>query len=184
MQDRRAAKRYARALFRTALAKNVVPQISDDLHTLTQALKNSERFRKFLKSPDSTPEAKKHLFNAALDNKANPLTKDFIRLLVDKNRDEEILAVKLEFDQLRRDHENVTRALVQSAIELDQNQKDTIVQTIAQKTGRNLEPEFTVDPALIGGVKVTYGDYVLDGSVRGQLDKMKERLLYDLLKQA
>ncbi len=51
-------------------------------------------------------------------------------------------------------------------------------------TGRVVEPVFLVEPMLMGGVKIEYEDVLLDGTVRGNLEKLRERLRYDLFKNA
>jgi len=105
-------------------------------------------------------------------------------LLVRKRRDDMIHAIHIEFAELRRQHEGVTKAIIESSMELGEDQKNAIVSKIHSATGRRVEPEFRVDPHLMGGVKVTYDNYVLDGTVRGSLNRLRETLIYDLLKQS
>jgi len=184
MSEMRVAKRYAKALFNTALAQNIVPAVSDDLTGLTQAIRNNDGFREFLQKPQTESKDKIALFENVFGDKINTTTLTFIKLLINKGRDEELTGIKVAFDELRRENERVVRAVIESSSELDNAQREAIVKKIESETGNKLESEFTVNPDLIMGVKVTYGDYVLDGSVRGQLNRMKERLVYDLLKQA
>lgn len=184
MSEMRVAKRYAKALFNTALAQNIVPSVSDDLATLTNAIRNNDGFREFLQKPQTESKDKIALFEKVFGDKITATTLAFVKLLINKKRDDELTGVKVAFDELRRENEKVVRAVIESSTELDKAQQDAIVKKIEAETGNKLEPEFTVNPDLIMGVKVTYGDYVLDGSVRGQLSRMKERLVYDLLKQA
>ncbi len=184
MSEMRVAKRYAKALFNTALAQNIVPTVSDDLAALTDAIRNNDGFREFLQKPQTESKDKIELFERVFGDKINTTTLTFIKLLINKGRDEELTGIKIAFDELRRENEKVVRAIIESSSELDNTQREAIVKKIEAETGNKLETEFTVNPDLIMGVKVTYGDYVLDGSVRGQLNRMKERLVYDLLKQA
>lgn len=184
MAEQRVAKRYARALFNTALKLDIVSSVSDDLATVTNAIRNSEGFRVFLHNPRTSDTDKLSIFEKTFGDKITATTLGFIKLLIKKRRDDELTGVKIAYDQLRRDHEKVIRAIIESSAELDDKQKKDIVAKIEEATGKRLETEFAINPELIMGVKVTYGDYVLDGSVRGQLNRMKERLLYDLLKQA
>lgn len=184
MTDSRVAKRYAKALFNAALKLNIVQSVSDDLAAITGALRNSEAFRKFMTRPETTSADKVNLLDKTLGDRVTALTLDFVRLLIKKRRDDELTLIQLEFEQLKRDHENVVKAVITSAEELTDDQKERIIATISKRVGRTLQAEFHVDPKLIGGVKVTYDNFVLDGTVRGHLDKLRERLLYDLLKQA
>lgn len=184
MSEMRVAKRYAKALFNTALAQNIVPSVSDDLTALTSAIRNNDGFREFLNKPQTEDKDKVTMFEKAFDGKITVTTMSFLKLLIKKGRDEELTGIKIAFDELRRENERVVRAIIESSSELDKAQRDAILKKIEAETGNKLEAEFTVNPDLIMGVKVTYGDYVLDGSIRGQLDRMRERLVYDLLKQA
>ena len=184
MQDRRVAKRYAKALFNAALKQGIVKSVSDDLATVTGAISNNENFRIFLKNPKTSEADKLRLFERTFGDKTTALTMGFIRLLLDKRRDDEIFGVRMVFEDLRRIQESVSMAVIASSTPLDDGQKKAVVAKFEKELGKKLEAEFVVDPALMGGVKVTFDNYVLDGTVRGQLDRMKEKLLYDLLKQA
>lgn len=184
MSDMRVAKRYAKALFNTALGQNTVTSVSDDLAALTSAIRDNDGFREFLSRPQTEKKDKLALFEKVFGDKITATSMAFVRLLIEKGRDEELTGIKLAFDEMRRNHERVVRAIVESAAELDASQRKAVITKIEAETGNKLEPEFVVNPELIMGVKVTYGDYVLDGSVRGQLNRMRERLVYDLLKQA
>lgn len=184
MSEMRVAKRYARALFNTAQAQSIVPAVSEDLALVTDAIRSSEGMREFLVNPQTESSDKATLFEKTFGNHINVTTLTFIKLLIKKGRDEELTGVKLAYEELRRQSERVVKATIESSSELDQSQRDAIVTKIEKETGNKLESEFIVNPDLIMGVKVTYGDYVLDGSVRGQLNRMREALVYDLLKQA
>jgi F-type H+-transporting ATPase subunit delta len=107
-----------------------------------------------------------------------------VRLLLKRRREHLIEHVKIEYVQLRREHDRVTHLLVTSAAPLDDPHRRRIVEKIGAATKKRVEAEFEVDPRLIGGVKVMYDNFVLDGTARGYLERMKDRILYDVLKQA
>ena len=184
MTDSRAAKRYARALFNAALAENIVPSVDDDLAGISAVLAGSARVRNFLQIPTTSEAEKLGLLESAFSDRVTALTMGFIRLLVRKRRDDMIHAIQLEFAELRRQHEGITKAVIESAMELGEDQKNAIVAKIQTATGKRVEPEFRTDSSLMGGVKVTYDNYVLDGTVRGSLNRLRETLIYDLLKQS
>lgn len=184
MDDTRVAKRYARALFSAAKRDGIVSSVDDDLKAVTTAFRNSSGFRVFIQSPQTDDAQKTSLMERVFGDRVTALTMSALRLLIKKRRDDEIFALQKEFAELRRQLDGVTKASITSSTPLDKGQQDAIVAKIASTTGRAVEAEFDVDATLIGGVKVIYDDYILDGSVRGQLDRMKETLLYDLLKQA
>lgn len=184
MTEGRVAKRYAKALFNAALKQNIVASVDDDLAVIASSLNNSAKFKAFLLQPQTTDEQKEQVFTKTFSDKVTALTMSFIRLLVDKRRDDQITAIQLAFAELRREHENTSKAIVTTAEELSDQERKKVVTTIESKLGRKVMPEFVVDPKIMGGITVAYDDYVLDGSVRGKLDRLRERMLYDLLKQA
>lgn len=183
MTDSRVAKRYARALFNVAKQQNIIPSVDDDLAGITATLSASTNFRSFLKAPQTTSEQKLQVFSKTFGDRITALTLDFVRLLVRKNRDDLLHQVQIEFSNLRREFESVTKIVVTSSEELSDDHKSKILDKIGRQLGQTLEPEFVVDPKLMGGVTVAYDDYVIDGSVRGKLDRLRERMLYDVLKQ-
>jgi len=91
--------------------------------------------------------------------------------------------VRQQYVILRREEGNVLYAHVTSAEALDEAQKTALVKKLQDKAGKRVEADFAIDTNLIGGVKVAVGNFVLDGSVRGTLNRLRDRLKYDLLKQ-
>lgn len=182
--DARVAKRYARALFQAALKHNILLSVEDDLNGIQATLHADAKFHTFLMNPTIGRGDKLQLLESVFSDRVTALTMQALRLLLEKGREEEYFLMRLEFIRLRRDHESVIAAVVTSATPLQDEQGTAIVEKLSRETGKRVEPEFRVDPALIGGVKVAYNDFVLDGSIRGSLARLKERLVYDLLKQS
>lgn len=184
MTDARVAKRYARALFNIALRQDILQSVEDDLTGVCAVIAHSRDLKRFLGSPNRTREEKLRLLEGVFSDRVTALTMHAMRLLLKRRREHLVPDLRHEYLKLRREHDRVTFALVESAHPLDQGHRERIVSKIAAATQKKVESEFRVDPALIGGVKVTYDNFVLDGTARGYLNRMKDRILYDLLKQA
>ncbi len=181
--DARVAKRYARALFSAALKSDILLSVEDDLNGINNAMQADPKFRAFVMNPTISREDKLKLMESVFSDRVTALTMQMLRLMLEKGREEEFGFMRLEFIRLRRDHESVIHAIVTSAKPLSREEQDAVVGKIAQETGKKIEPEFAVEPSLMGGVKVAYNDFVLDGTVRGYLNRLREKLVYDLLKQ-
>lgn len=181
--DSRVAKRYARAMFAASLKENILASVEDDLNGIEDAFRRDPRFRTFLFSPATAAEDKLALVERVFSDRVTALTMHLLRLLLDKRRETELPLVRLEFIRLRRDHDQIVYVEVASAVALTDSEKKAIVAKIENGTGRKAETEFKIDGALIGGVRVEYDNFVLDGTVRGSLKRMRERLVYDLLRQ-
>ena len=184
MTDSRVAKRYAQALFNIALSQEILQSIEDDLTGICAVVAHSKDLKEFLKSPNHTRVEKIRLLEGVFADRVTALTMHAVRLLLKRSRVQLLEQVKIEYLQLRREHDCVTFAVFSSAEPLDDARKQNLVAKIGAATGKKVESEFEVDPRLIGGVKVTYDNYVLDGTARGYLNRMKERILYDVLKQS
>ena len=73
--------------------------------------------------------------------------------------------------------------IVTSSEGLDDKQQSALITKIEKTTGKRVEAEFAVEPSLIGGIKVAYENFVLDGTLRGGLARLRDTLKHDLLKQ-
>ncbi|MBS1724223.1 MAG: ATP synthase F1 subunit delta [Armatimonadetes bacterium] len=183
MTDGRVAKRYARALFSASKKLGIVQSVEDDLNLIGTVSQNSAAFRKFLNNPSTSKDVKTDLFNKAFSDRVTAMTMSFLRLLLEKGREDNIELVRLCFADLRREDEGVIQAVVTTTIELSEAERRKLVDKLTRSSGKTIEPVFEIDPALIGGIKVSFNNYVLEGSVRGAIDRLREKLIYDVLKQ-
>jgi F-type H+-transporting ATPase subunit delta len=85
-------------------------------------------------------------------------------------------AIARQFRHLKNASEGNADALIESAFALESAQVQELVVALEKKFAVKLKPQVSVNPALIGGVRVTVGDQVLDSSVRAQLDQMRVAL--------
>lgn len=184
MHDIRVAKRYAQALFDTALKYDVIAPVEDDLGGIVSLLQNNRQFRAMLISPEVSREEKMSLIDRLFSDRVTAITLQALRLLLEKGREAEIEWVQREFVSLRREHQNAVYVVVTSSEALEEDQRRALIDRLAQVTGKRIESEFRIDPHLIGGVRVAYENYVLDGSLRGELRRLRERFLHDVLKQS
>lgn len=184
MHDVRVAKRYARALFETAQENRVIESVEDDLGGIVSLLVNNTQFRKMLLSPEVSRDEKLSLVEKLFSDRITALTLEALRLMIEKNRESEIEWVQREYVSLRRDFENKLFVVITTAEKLDDDQRQRLLARLESITGKRLEAEYRIDPHLIGGCSVAYENYVLNGSVRGELQRLRERLLHDVLKQS
>lgn len=183
MHDSRVARRYAQALFTLALKEDMVKAVEEDLAGIAHLLTGDEQFRDFLLSPYASREEKQQIAGKLFSDRITGLTMQALRLMLTKGRETELLALRDEFTKLRRAHEGVVFATISSAEAMAQDQQSQIISKLAIATGKVIEANFEIDPRLIGGVKVSYENTVLDGSLRGALNTLRDRLRHDVLKQ-
>ncbi len=182
--DARVAKRYAQALFNTALKHDIVLAVEDDLAAIRHLLLHDPLFRNYLLSPQVSRDDRLKIAEKLFSDRVTALTMQAFRLMVAKRREREIEGVYEEFVRLRRQHGKAMRAVFTSSAELSADEKQAIVAKLASQSGKTVEAEFAVDPSMLGGAKVAFDNYILDGTVRGSLNRLRDTLLYDVLKQS
>lgn len=181
--DSRVAKRYARALFGAAEKADIIAAVEADLDGISAFLEHDPKNAKFLLAPDYSREQKLKVLEKIFSDRITALSMQLIRLLLEKRREAELPLIREEFVVLRRMRDRVIYAEITSANPLDDVQVAAIVAKLESQSGKRVEATTHVDPKVMGGVKVAYDNYVLDGTVLGSLARLREKLLYDVLKQ-
>lgn len=164
---------YAQALLSIAQSKDKVDEISGITADLIDLLKESDGLSPFLASPIANSDAKRGVLTQILGDDTNQQMKNFLMLLIDKNRIYLVKPILEEFQARVRELKQTVLAEVVSAVELSGEQKETVRQKVLSMTdAQSVELESRVDPELIGGVIITIGSQVLDASLRGQLRRI------------
>ena len=107
---------------------------------------------------------------------ADTIMTTFLNLLIEKKRADILPDIAEEMQVLVDRDQNISHGSITSAIELDQALLDKIQVTLEKLTGKNVILATQVDPSIIGGIIAKVGDLVLDGSIRTQLNGLKESI--------
>lgn len=161
-----------------------IDSVESDLGAIVRLMESEELFLHFLIAPYTSRENKVRIAEKLFSDRVTALTMQVLRVMLEKRREEEIPAVYREYVKLRRQHQGVVHVVVTSAIELDADQRTRLVDRLTSQLNATVEADYKVDPRLVGGVRVAYQNNIFDGSVRGALQRLRERMKYDLLKQA
>jgi len=105
-------------------------------------------------------------------NKFNSEARNLMMLLAENKRITVLSQISQLFEQLKAQHEGVLDAKIVSAFTMENKQLKKLIDDLEQKFKRKIEAQVSVDPELIGGIKVEIGDEILDASVRGKLEAM------------
>lgn len=177
MIDARAARRYARALLELGMQEGRHEQYGHELDGVVRALDESREARSVLENPGYTPPQRHSAVEAlAAALKLSPMVVSFLRLLVDRQRTAALADIVRAYRALLDKEQGRVRATITSAQELSEDELSRVREAIARMTGRNIVLETKTDPSLIGGVVAQVGATMLDGSLRTQLEKMREQL--------
>jgi F-type H+-transporting ATPase subunit delta len=128
-----------------------------------------------LENPAVSPEAKKELLKPVLAE-VPPQVGAFVRTLVNEGELNKMDAITSEFETLVVRRSQYVLAHVRSAVPLTDGERKQLEENLGRRFGSNLEAEYEIDAALIGGVVVRIGDEVIDGSLAGKLATLRERL--------
>jgi F-type H+-transporting ATPase subunit delta len=172
-----AARVYAKALFDIGVETGSVGQIYDDLHAVHNALNGLDPdLRTFFYLPRLRREDKRRIVSLAFEGKISRTVLGVLHVLVDKRRESLLDNIVAEFDRYKDVNENRVQARVVSATKLDDDLREALRSALEQRTRKSVVLTETVDPEVLGGLRVNVGDRVLDGTLRRSLQDMRRNL--------
>ena len=174
---RGAARRYARALLDVAVQQGDPEAVRRELREATALLAAQAELRSALLSPALPGEARKKLVEAVWGGRASKLMARLMALLAERGRIGLLGAIEESFGALWNAHRGAVAAEAVSATPLDEAQTRALEDTLRRATGKAVELQATTDAALLGGLVVKMAGRTYDGSVRGRLQSLRERLV-------
>lgn len=165
------ARPYAEAAFKLAKGLNQLDAWSDALRLLVTVVEHEEVAR-VIDNPNVSAPQIESLLQGIVGEQVSVEVKNFISILVSNKRLNLLPEVARQYAQLKLDAENGVDAAVVSAFPLSDAQLNELSAQLVKRFGRQIRAQVTVDPELLGGVKITVGDQVIDASVRGKLQAM------------
>lgn len=171
------ARRYARALLDIGREEKALRRILEEGEAFAALLASSPELREALAAEHVNRRDKQ----GVVEGVAGKLgflasTTNFLLLLADKGRFAELPAILAELKRMVEEAEGVERVEVAAPSALDPSQREALRAALAERTGKKIELEERVDPTLLGGMVVKVGSTVYDGSVRTQIQKIRENL--------
>ena len=173
------SRRYAAALF--SLGKEAgmaeLERYGASLSALGEAVEKTPKLAETFRNPVLSSEEKKKIVLSLLDVVGGgAVEKRFCALLADKDRLSLLPTIAVDFGIMLDEACGISRGVVTTAVELDEEYMDKIKNKLESQTGRKLVLEFVIDPAIIGGIVLRVGDSVYDASLRAQLDNLRESI--------
>ena len=176
-----ASTRYARALVDVVADPNSAidtAQVRGQLHDIDAVIQGSTDLRNALLSPAVSPARKRAVMERILE----PMgvvrqVRNFVFIVIDHRRIHEFSSIVEAFDLLLDQRLGYVRADVSSAQPLTEGQRTGLETELSRLAGKKAKLRFSTDPALLAGVIARVGSTVYDGSVRGQLERMRAKLV-------
>jgi ATP synthase F1 delta subunit len=169
------AEVYARALFEAAKDDGVLDRVHDELGQFADTLDEDRNLQVFLFSPYFSSEEKKQGVRRIVTD-ADERLLNFLELLAERHRMPVLFRIRRIFDDLWAEENKLLSVTVTSATELDQSLVDDIGKRIEEQTGRRVELSSSVDPDVLGGLRVRVGNMVLDATVRNRLEQLRKQV--------
>lgn len=174
------AKQYAQALADLVFAPDSAigaEQAAAQLRAVEELAGESAELRTILLSP-AVPPARKRAVISRLTAPIGlaPLVRNFLFVMVDRRRTPLLAQVRAAFEALVDERRGVVRAEVRTACEPAETQKRRLTEALEAMTGREVRCEYSRDEELLGGAVVRLGSTVWDGSLRGRLEALRQRL--------
>lgn len=171
------ARPYAEAVFKLARERDTLAQWSRML-VLLELVVNNEQVARCIGDPNFTSQQLEDLLLGICGQQLDGAGRNFVQVLLHNGRLGVVTEIKALYEDLKREHEGVLEVQIHSAFALDDEQKNRLVHQLESKYSRKVSANVSVDPQLIGGVKIVVGDKVLDATVRGKLDAMTAALTH------
>lgn len=181
MTSSRVALRYARAIIDLSQEGDSTDVVYEDFLTLREAIRGSSDLRHLLDSPIVDDHVKEQVLAAIFRDKVGELVSRFVGLLARKGRARDIPAIIGAFERLRDVQRNEVPATIRTAVELRDDQRDTLVKHLSRISGRTVRPTWIIDRSLIGGFTATFDDTMVDASVRNQLERLRQSFVHGSL---
>jgi F-type H+-transporting ATPase subunit delta len=171
------AKRYARAFFEIAGGEKRYEEFYHELGLFSAVLKENKSLSEFLANPIFAQPDKKAVVESVLEKiRVSPLTANFLKLLVDKRRMGILSDIEGCYRELMDNALKKVRVTVKTAFPLTDELSDRLQKGLEGLTGREVVMSVLEDPSLLGGIVVRVGDTLYDGSIRTQLNNIRNLL--------
>jgi len=179
MTSRAAATRYARALFDVARKESDVQQAGRELSGFAQLVAGNELLARVLENPAIPVPRKRAVVEQLLarGGAMSSVVAKLLLLLADRDRLAILPDLARAYEARLMEEAKVVRAQLTTAVEIPGDRVEALRHGLARATGRQVQIETQVNPAIIGGAVARIGSTVYDGSVTTQLQKVKERLV-------
>lgn len=177
MKNYAISRRYAKALMLIGTDDRQAETYKDELQGVVKVLDSEKTFEEWMNNPLYAAEDRKRVLLAVINKmELSDIVKSFLVLLFEKRRFDHVRGITEYYQKLVDEYKGIVRADVVSATVLSDDAVEKIRVSLSRMTGKEVILDIKQDETLIGGVVTRVGDIVLDGSIKTQLENMKESL--------
>jgi F-type H+-transporting ATPase subunit delta len=170
------ARRYAEAAFQVAMRDDTLEAWRRELDAAAEVV-GDERALRILANPATPTEQRAAVLTDLLGDRASEPVHNLVQLLLRRGRIEQVSRVAAQFRRLDDERRGITHATATSATPLSPDEVRALTTRLEESTGGRIALVVEVDPSLLGGLVVRVGDRLIDGSVRGRLERLRAQLI-------
>lgn len=172
------ARRYAVALADVVLARGESRQIQEELSAWEMMMQANEQLLEVFRNPTIPYDQKRKVLNTLIARtRVRPITANFLQVLLQNHRLTDLREINRSLARELDQRAGLISAHVTTARPVPASAQESLRIQLAELTKSDVRLQFAVDEDLIGGVVTRIGSTVYDGSVRGQLQQIKERMV-------
>ena len=177
MSVQTVARRYATALADVVTARGEAQEVRGELHDWAEMMQSNDQLLEVFRNPTIPYEQKRKVLTTLIARaRVRPTTANFLQVLLQNQRLADLIEVNKRFAQILDERSGMVSAEVTTARPVPQSAQDALRAKLTAMTGRNVRLNFATDEELIGGIVARIGSTIYDGSVRNQLQQVRERL--------
>ena len=182
-ESKAIAEVYAEALFELAAEGEQAEIVGNELNLLGQLQRDYVEWEMFLESPSISHDHKSELITKVFTEKLSDLTFDFLQVLARKNRLGLLSEIQKQFVSLYDEQLGRVRGELTTAIELSQDERQSLTEKINQTLNKTVRLDWRVDAEIIGGMTLALEDKLFDGSVRNRLARFSRQVKLKMREQ-
>lgn len=173
------SKRYSQSLFEAAMDQDKLELTFEELEGLKEVIKDNQAFFKVLEYPFITLSEKIKIISEVFSESFDAIICDFLKVLIEKDRVYILNEILRDFEELYYDYKRLLKVQVTTAFEMDEDYRKRLTSKLAEVFKQDVVVEIFTDSSILGGLYIKAKDKIIDATVKGKLERMKDNLLYD-----
>lgn len=166
---------YAQALFELACETDSLEEVSLDLLSVNDVFEKNPDFLSLLSLPNISTDEKLESLAKVFGNDEGILM-NFLCLLTEKNRIGYISEISEDFRKLYNRHNNIEEVTVVTCLPLSESERSRLIVRLQNKLGKRIKLIENIDPKIIGGVRLSYGDTLIDNSIASRINSISKEI--------
>ncbi|MGB3682097.1 MAG: ATP synthase F1 subunit delta [Rubrobacteraceae bacterium] len=172
-----AVSTYAEALFAAAEERGELEEVLEELQEFTALVRENDELREFFYSPQINERERRQAIDALTEG-LKTSTRNFLKVLSDNGRTESLEDIVRRYEGLVEEHFRRVEVELTTAVELSDSLESKVKERLGEiLEGREVILQTNVNPDLLGGAVFTFGGVMVDSSVRGRLDGLRETMV-------